>query len=203
MSVAQQQQQSLPWAHLKRTFDQLSLCEAAVVGGPEDMDAVQEPPAKQVCTPATAPQGVPLDAARASFAPKLVFGAAPPQEAPADAEQRRREERMRRVAVQHEEPQEDLGAQPPTASQQTMMQMRAGKLRKLNDGAGKKLERRYSVDEVKYIVNRALEEHAKKLRTAYDAILQQRLQEQFQHFSTFREDYVSKHMKASDFSYVS
>jgi hypothetical protein len=64
-------------------------------------------------------------------------------------------------------------------------------------------ERLFTVQEVKEIVARAIQEKEQSLRMEYDRILQERLQEQFRNFSKFNEDYISRQLKHSDFSYLS
>jgi len=56
-------------------------------------------------------------------------------------------------------------------------------------------EKLYTHDEVKEIINRVLAEREAALRTEYDRILQERLQEQYQSFSKFNEDYISRQMR--------
>lgn len=64
-------------------------------------------------------------------------------------------------------------------------------------------ERLFTIQEVKEIVARAVQEKEQSLRMEYDRILQERLQEQFRNFSKFNEDYISRQLKQSDFSYLS
>ena len=64
-------------------------------------------------------------------------------------------------------------------------------------------EKQYTYDQVKDIVQRVLAEKEAQLRMEYDRILQDRLQEQFQNFAKFNEDYISRHLKDRDCSYLS
>jgi hypothetical protein len=61
----------------------------------------------------------------------------------------------------------------------------------------------FTYDQVKEIVNRAVAEREAQLRVEYDMILNERLQEQFRNFTKFNEDYISRQLKQSDFSYLS
>eukprot|EP00696_Hemimastix_kukwesjijk_P010187 gnl/Hemi2/22801_TR7635_c0_g1_i1.p1 gnl/Hemi2/22801_TR7635_c0_g1~~gnl/Hemi2/22801_TR7635_c0_g1_i1.p1 ORF type:complete len:170 (+),score=36.37 gnl/Hemi2/22801_TR7635_c0_g1_i1:191-700(+) len=64
------------------------------------------------------------------------------------------------------------------------------------DASGRRL---YTEEEVAVIT--AKREEA--IRGQYDAILLERLQEQFENFSKFTEDYVYRHLKTSQYSYMS
>lgn len=64
-------------------------------------------------------------------------------------------------------------------------------------------ERLFSSEEVRAIVAKALRKSEEELRFEYDRILQDKLAEQFNNFSKYYEDYVSKMSKTSDFSYMS
>ena len=46
-------------------------------------------------------------------------------------------------------------------------------------------------------------EKEQSLREQYDRILQQKLQEQYQAFAKFNEDYISRNLKSHDLGYVS
>ncbi len=62
----------------------------------------------------------------------------------------------------------------------------------------------FSLEQVKDIVRHACDERERTLREAYDKILGEKLQEQYQSFAKFNEDYISRQLKASDLqSYVS
>jgi len=61
----------------------------------------------------------------------------------------------------------------------------------------------FTLDQVKDIVRRAVDEKERALREQYDRILQQKLQEQYQAFAKFNEDYISRSLKSSDLGYVS
>ena len=56
---------------------------------------------------------------------------------------------------------------------------------------------------VRDIVRRAVDEKERSLREQYERILQQKLQEQYQAFAKFNEDYISRSLKSSDLGYVS
>eukprot|EP00301_Raphidiophrys_heterophryoidea_P022569 c6697_g1_i1.p1 GENE.c6697_g1_i1~~c6697_g1_i1.p1 ORF type:complete len:196 (+),score=39.88 c6697_g1_i1:66-590(+) len=64
-------------------------------------------------------------------------------------------------------------------------------------------EQKFTKDEVKSILEKALRDMEAKLREQYDGILQEQLAEQFQNFTKFNEDYVSRRMRTSTFEYVS
>jgi len=61
----------------------------------------------------------------------------------------------------------------------------------------------FTESEVKSIVEKALAERESAIRAEYDRILQELLQEQYKNFAKFHEDYVSRQVKDSDFSYMS
>jgi hypothetical protein len=61
----------------------------------------------------------------------------------------------------------------------------------------------FTYDQVREIVNRVVAEKEQQLRAEYDQILQQQLQEQYRNFAKFNEDYISRQLKQSDFSYLS
>ena len=68
-------------------------------------------------------------------------------------------------------------------------------------GVGRSKQR---LEQVKAIVRPACDERERTLREAYDKILGEKLQEQYQSFAKFNEDYISRQLKASDLqSYVS
>jgi hypothetical protein len=67
----------------------------------------------------------------------------------------------------------------------------------------KNQEKFYSIDEVKKIVNASLHEREEQIRMEYEMVLQQKLAEQFENFSKFNEDYISRQMKQSEWSYMS
>jgi len=64
-------------------------------------------------------------------------------------------------------------------------------------------EKLFTYEEVREIVQRVLAEKEASLRQQYEHILQERLQEQFRNFAKFNEDYISRQLKQSDFSYLS
>jgi len=59
-----------------------------------------------------------------------------------------------------------------------------------------------SLDQVKTIVNRALEEREATLRQQYDVILQEKLTEQYNTFSRFNQDNIHRQMSESTFNYM-
>lgn len=61
----------------------------------------------------------------------------------------------------------------------------------------------FSMEQVRDIVRRAVDEKERTLREQYERILQQKLQEQYQAFAKFNEDYISRSLKSSDLAYVS
>ncbi|EFA77662.1 putative transmembrane protein [Heterostelium album PN500] len=69
-----------------------------------------------------------------------------------------------------------------------------------NNNNDKKL---FSLEEVREILKKALEEHEAKLRREYEDIVQQKLLEQFHSFSQYNESYISRQIRESEFSYMS
>lgn len=61
----------------------------------------------------------------------------------------------------------------------------------------------FTIEQVRDIVRRAVDEKERSLREQYDRILQQKLQEQYQAFAKFNEDYISRTLKSHDLGYVS
>jgi len=61
----------------------------------------------------------------------------------------------------------------------------------------------FTVDQVRAIVANALRDKETELSAQYDAILQERLREQFAMFSKYNEDHIHQRMSNSDFSYMS
>jgi len=61
----------------------------------------------------------------------------------------------------------------------------------------------FSMDQVRDIVRRAVDEKERSLREQYDRVLQQKLQEQYQAFAKFNEDYISRSLKSHDLGYIS
>jgi len=56
---------------------------------------------------------------------------------------------------------------------------------------------------VRAMIEKAVAERETYIRAEYDLILQERLQEQYRNFAKFHEDYISRQLKESDFSYMS
>jgi len=69
-----------------------------------------------------------------------------------------------------------------------------------NNGGVDKL---FTREEVRTILNRALSIQGTALRAEYQTILQNKLAEQFQSFTKFNQDYISRQIKGNPFSYVS
>eukprot|EP01111_Echinosteliopsis_oligospora_P010975 TRINITY_DN350_c0_g1_i1.p1 TRINITY_DN350_c0_g1~~TRINITY_DN350_c0_g1_i1.p1 ORF type:complete len:149 (-),score=29.13 TRINITY_DN350_c0_g1_i1:237-683(-) len=61
----------------------------------------------------------------------------------------------------------------------------------------------FTESEVKSIVEKAVTEREAAIKLEFERILQDLLQEQFNNFSKFHQDYVSRQIKDSDFSYMS
>jgi len=61
----------------------------------------------------------------------------------------------------------------------------------------------YAESMVRAMIEKAVAEREAQIRAEYDYILQERLQEQYRVFSKFHEDYISRQLKDSDFSYMS
>lgn len=73
-------------------------------------------------------------------------------------------------------------------------------------GAGRQKsgdDQHYSGAEMREIVGRAVAEREKLLREEYSSILAEKLKEQFNSFTQFNQDYISRQIKGSPFSYVS
>mmetsp|Transcript_33979 Transcript_33979/g.66356 ORF Transcript_33979/g.66356 Transcript_33979/m.66356 type:complete len:186 (-) Transcript_33979:237-794(-) len=71
-------------------------------------------------------------------------------------------------------------------------------------GSSANREPRYSLDDVKSIVNKAVGLREAAVREEYEAILSTKLCDQFHSFTRFNQDYVSRLMKGNtNFSYVS
>ncbi|GAB5371029.1 hypothetical protein AAMO2058_001544100 [Amorphochlora amoebiformis] len=64
-------------------------------------------------------------------------------------------------------------------------------------------KKKYTEEQVRKIVQAALREQEEKLREQYNRILNERLAEQFENFTSFNQDYVYRHMKSKPCSYVS
>ena len=64
-------------------------------------------------------------------------------------------------------------------------------------------EKLYTHEELRAVVNKALSIQGASLRSEYNGILQSKLAEQFQSFTKFNQDYISRQIKGSPFSYVS
>lgn len=64
-------------------------------------------------------------------------------------------------------------------------------------------ERLFTQEELREIVQRAIARREGEIRSEYDQVLQARLAEQFNSFRRFHEDYVSRQLNQSDYSYMS
>jgi hypothetical protein len=64
-------------------------------------------------------------------------------------------------------------------------------------------EKIFSIEEMKDILNRAVEETRLMLSVEYDKVLAQKLQEQYQVFAKFNEDYIHSQMQSRECSYLS
>lgn len=77
---------------------------------------------------------------------------------------------------------------------------RTQKDKSISTASGEKL---YTYEEMKEIALLLLAQKETSLKQEYEQILQERLQEQFRNFAKFNEDYISRQLKQSDFSYLS
>jgi len=77
---------------------------------------------------------------------------------------------------------------------------RMQKDKSISTASGEKL---YTYEEMKEIALLLLAQKETNLKQEYEQILQERLQEQFKNFAKFNEDYISRQLKQSDFSYLS
>lgn len=64
-------------------------------------------------------------------------------------------------------------------------------------------EKTYSHEELTSIVSKVVQQREAALREDYNKLLQAKLAEQFQSFTKFNEDYISRQIKGNPFSYVS
>jgi len=69
--------------------------------------------------------------------------------------------------------------------------------------ASNKKKKYYTEEQVKKIVQTALTDQEEKLREQYNKILNDRLAEQFENFTSFNKDYVYRQMNRKACSYVS
>eukprot|EP01121_Diplochlamys_sp_Union-15-3_P021540 TRINITY_DN8765_c0_g1_i1.p1 TRINITY_DN8765_c0_g1~~TRINITY_DN8765_c0_g1_i1.p1 ORF type:complete len:154 (-),score=28.58 TRINITY_DN8765_c0_g1_i1:76-537(-) len=67
----------------------------------------------------------------------------------------------------------------------------------------KSSEKLFSLDEVKIMVQKAVEERELQIREEYDNLLRERLQEQFNYFTKFNEDNINKSISQSTYNYMS
>jgi hypothetical protein len=67
----------------------------------------------------------------------------------------------------------------------------------------RKVEKMYSHEELTSIVSKVVQQREHALRVEYNKVLQAKLAEQFQSFTKFNEDYISRQIKGNPFSYVS
>ena len=64
-------------------------------------------------------------------------------------------------------------------------------------------EQKYTLDDVKIIVNKAVAQRESILREEYERILAEKLNEQFRQFTQHNQDYVARLAKGNALSYVS
>lgn len=69
--------------------------------------------------------------------------------------------------------------------------------------SAEKEKKMYSHEELTSIVSKVVEQRERALREDYNKLLQAKLAEQFQSFTKFNEDYISRQIKGNPFSYVS
>ncbi|CEO99545.1 unnamed protein product (mitochondrion) [Plasmodiophora brassicae] len=68
---------------------------------------------------------------------------------------------------------------------------------------GHESEQMYSISEVQSMVEQAVRSASEQIKLEYDAILHQQLCDQFNTFTKFNQDYISRQIKRSEFSYLS
>jgi hypothetical protein len=61
----------------------------------------------------------------------------------------------------------------------------------------------YTLDQVKRIVQSALQLQEERLREEYEKVLNDLLREQFENFERFNKDYISRQIAKTDLSYLS
>eukprot|EP00126_Sphaerothecum_destruens_P002365 Sdes_comp15803_c0_seq1m4876 len=80
-------------------------------------------------------------------------------------------------------------------------------LKRLNSVRPKKFDQDgtplFTIDQVKDIVGKALQEREQQLRMEYDEVLHHKLEEQFMNFTKFNEDHIHRQLKESTWSYMS
>ena len=64
-------------------------------------------------------------------------------------------------------------------------------------------DRLYTHEELRAVVSKALSIQGSSLRAEYNGVLHAKLAEQFQSFTKFNQDYISRQIKGNPFSYVS
>ena len=64
-------------------------------------------------------------------------------------------------------------------------------------------EKLYTHEELTSIISKVVQHRESALRQEYNTLLQAKLAEQFQSFTKFNEDYISRQIKGNPFSYVS
>ncbi len=65
-----------------------------------------------------------------------------------------------------------------------------------------KTDRIFSIEDVKQIIQSAIEEREDEIRKEYDRILEETLQDQFKKFSQFSQDYIDRQLKDSTYNYM-
>jgi len=64
-------------------------------------------------------------------------------------------------------------------------------------------DKKYSTEDVREIVRKAVELREEALRLEYGALMQDKLSQQFSMFTTHNQDFISRQIKGNPFSYVS
>lgn len=70
-------------------------------------------------------------------------------------------------------------------------------------GEPKKKEKKFTAAEVQRLINEAVAKREAELREEYDRVLQQLLQQQFESFNNYQQQYVSRHLNKQDAAYIS
>ncbi|EGC36278.1 hypothetical protein DICPUDRAFT_78070 [Dictyostelium purpureum] len=64
-------------------------------------------------------------------------------------------------------------------------------------------QRLFTLEEVQEIVKKAVKENEEVIKAEYERIVKDKLIEQYQCFSKYNDDYLSRQMKESEYSYIS
>jgi len=81
--------------------------------------------------------------------------------------------------------------------------LRKKKSKKKEEKTGPEAEPTFTVSQIRKIVQDALTERERRLRQEYDEILNRLLREQFDNFTRFNEDYISRQFKRTECAYLS